>query len=63
MEKYLEQVEVADNTKTLLKTLRLQYAQGNTSLSDQILKIEKQVENNNTKIQSMINDIVRAESR
>lgn len=63
MEKYLEQVEAADNTKTLLKTLRLQYAQGNTSLSDQILKIEKQVENNNTKIQSMINDIVRAESR
>lgn len=61
MEKYLEQVESSRNAETLLKTLRLQYGEGKTSLGDQILKLEKQIENNNNKLQSMINDIVRAE--
>lgn len=61
MEKYLEQVESSRNAETLLRTLRLQYGEGKTSLGDQILKLEKQIENNNNKLQSMINDIVRAE--
>lgn len=61
MEKYMEQVKSNENTKALLKTLRSQYGEGNTSLRDQILKIEKQLEADNGKLQALINDIVRAE--